>query len=190
MEPLLGRVRISELEGGKRKGKRIAIASFARYALLEGLLGYDRAKRTYNGPLYRYSPFNPRALVSSAKNKETLRKQTDLLRRYFDAVAQVTKKRDARRDPWSNTKKYALLKPTGINALLLVLSRILTMYPEANIDLPKYLKPLGTVNFTNDYVVRRGGGWKGFKNMANIIMKKLNNQHRDALRLFGKKEKS
>jgi len=186
VEPLQGMIKISELD----KGKPISIASFARYGLLEGLLGYDRIKRTYNGPLNGYSSFNPRASHKTEQNQKSLHKQADLLKRYFAAVASVTKKQDARKDPWMNRREYALLKPTGINALLLLLSRVLRVHPNANLDFLKYLKPLASVNFKRDYVVRRGGGWKGFRNMANIMIKKINKKHGNILPLFGKKDKS
>ena len=185
-DPFQGLVKISEMD----RGKPISIASFARYGLLEGLLGYDRIRRKYSGPLYAFSPFNPRASYKSERNQNALRKQGDLLRRYFSAVAEATKKRDALRDPWKNPKRFALLKPTGINALLLVLSRILRAYPNGKLDMVKYLKPLASVNFKREFVARRGGGWKGFRNMANIMIKKLNKKHGDSLQHFGKKEKS
>ncbi|MBI3004436.1 MAG: DGQHR domain-containing protein [Ignavibacteriales bacterium] len=185
-EPLQGLVKISEMD----RGKPISIASFARYGLLESLLGYDRVKRMYNGPLNSYSPFNPRASYNSAKNQAAFRKQAELLRRYFAAVAEATKKKDASRDPWKKTKEFALLKPTGINALLLVLSRILKVHPDGKLDMARYLKPLASMNFSREFIVRRGGGWKGFRNTANIMIKKLNKKHGASLQLFGKKDKS
>ena len=171
--PLKDQVKIKEVD----KGKPISISSFARYGLLEGLLGYDQKNRSYNGALYSYSPFEPKASIDSQANQDSLKKQVDLLRRYFDAVAQNTRKEDSEQDPWRNTKKYSLLKPTGINALLLVLSRIMEKYPkiESDIhqDLCTYLRPLKKVNFTREYVVRQGGGWKGFRKLANVMLRTL-----------------
>lgn len=37
--------------------------------------------------------------------------------------------------------------------------------------------------------LRNKGGWKGFRNLANEILEKLNKQNNDSLRLFGEKEK-
>jgi len=160
---------------------------------LEGLLGYDKKKRSYNGPLNIYSPFKPKATLANAANQKALEDQVDLLQRYFAAVKLNTTKANAKQDPWQNKKDYALLKTTGINALLLVLSRIMEKYPnvEKDIqkDLPTYLKPLSKVKFRGKFVVKQGGGWKGFRNFANVILGKLNAEHNDSLRLFGEKEK-
>jgi hypothetical protein len=66
-------------------------------------------------------------------------------------------------------------------------------YPkvEADIhkDLPTYLKPLSEVNFKGEFVAKQGGGWKGFRKLANIILIRLNTEHSDSLRLFGEKDK-
>ncbi len=188
-EPLKDKVKISELD----KGKPISISSFARYGLLEGLLGYSKKNRSYDGALNVYSPFKPKASLVNPVNRDSLKEQADLLRRYFDAVAQNTSNVDAMKDPWRNTTKYALLKPTGINALLLVLSRIMERYPRVESDMHKdlclYLKPLRKVNLTREFVVKQGGGWKGFRKLANVILRKLNAAHSDSLRLFGEKDK-
>ncbi len=101
-----------------------------------------------------------------------------------------TKSSDPNKDPWSRTKEYSLLKPAGINALLLVLARIMEKYHDAKLDFDAYLKPLKKVSFKRDYVAKQGGGWKGFRSLANVILRKLNQAHkRDSLRLFGTKEK-
>jgi len=189
VEPLKDKVKISELD----KGKQISLSSFARYGLLESLLGYDKKKQSYEGVLNAYSPVNSRANLTDADNQEALKVQANLLRRYFEAVALNTSNTDEKQDPWRNTKDYSLLKPTGINALLLVLSRIMEKYPkvEADIhkDLPTYLNPLRKVNFEREFVAKQGGGWKGFRKLANIILRRLNADNSDHLRLFGKKEK-
>ena len=71
-----------------------------------------------------------------------------------------------------------------------MLSRILECYPQANVDFDKYLKPLETIIFKKKYVASKGGGWKGFRELANVMLKKLKRKHRnDSLRLFGEKEK-
>ncbi len=189
IEPLKDKVRISELH----KGKPIGIPSFALYGLLEGLLGFDKKKRKYNGVLYNYAPFKPKDSADSKKNKEALEKQAELLQRYFLAVKQNTSKKSKKKDPWRNAKDYSLLKPTGINALLLVLARIMERYPNLEKDIRKdlglYLKPLSKVRFTRRFVARQAGGWKGFRNLANVILEKINSENSDSLRLFGEREK-
>lgn len=189
IDPLKNRVKISELDAGKP----ITVSSFARYGLLEGLLGFDKKNRSYNGVLNTYAPIRPKALLTNSDNQASFKKQTELLRRYFDAVEQNTRWSDEKKDPWRNTKKCSLLKATGINALLLVLSRIMEKYPRLEADiqesLPKYLRPLRKVNFAKEFVAKQGGGWKGFRKLANVILRKLNAAHGGSLRLFGKKEK-
>lgn len=101
-----------------------------------------------------------------------------------------TQNLDPTKDPWSNTKDYSLLKPAGINALLLVLSRIMEKHADASLDFKKYLKPLSKQSFKREYVARQGGGWKGFRGLANVMLRKLNKKHKsDNLRLFGEKDK-
>ncbi len=189
VEPLKDKVKISELD----KGRHISISSFAQYGLLESLLGYDKKNRTYNGALFTYSKFKPKSALANSVNQKALKKQADLLKRFFKAVELNTKKPDASKNPWLNTKEYALLKPTGINALLLVLSRIMEKYPRVETDIKKdldvYLKPLRKVKFTKKNVAKQGGGWKGFRGLANIILRNLNTAHGTTLRLFGEKEK-
>lgn len=184
--PLKNKVKISELD----KKRYISLSSFARYGLLEGLLGYEKKSQQYRGILNTYSPFNNKALLKNKTNQAAFKKQADLLRRYFEGVEHNTKKKDTTKDPWTNAKKYSLLKPAGINALLLALSRIMEKYPQANIDFKNYLKPLKNQSFKRDYVARQGGGWKGFRGLANVMLRKLNQKHKkDFLRLFGKRDK-
>ena len=163
LHPLKNKIKVSELH----EARPITITSFARYALLEGLLGFDRKGRSYNGPLHKYSPFNPRASLKSSANREAMKKQVALLQRYFAAVNHNTTSQDEAKDPWRNFRKYSLLRPTGINALLLVLSRVLERYPRCEADMHKdlriYLKPLRQMRLTRASVVKQGGGWKGFQ---------------------------
>jgi hypothetical protein len=189
MDPIKDNVRISELH----KGRPISINSFARYGLLEGLLGWDGKTRTYKGPLQAYSPFHPKASVKSSINRASMKKQADVLRRYFAAVYQNTTSPDEKKDPWRNFRKYSLLKPTGINALLLTLSRLMEKYPrledDMGKDMQKYLKPLRLVKFDHTHVANLGGGWKGFRKLANLMLKKLSSAHGASLRLFGQRDK-
>lgn len=183
--PLEGRVKIGESD----KARPITISSFARYGLLEGLLGYDRRQQTYSGVLYRCAPFQPAASVESRGNKESLGKQAAILQRFFSGVQQNTTDSAAHQDPWRNTRRYALLGPTGINALLLVLGRIMEVHDLARIDLAAYLAPLKDVDFRRNTVASKGGGWKGFRGLANVMLRRLNKQHGAELRLYGRKDK-
>lgn len=188
-EPIQGKVKIEELD----RGRPITLASFARYALLEGLLGYDGGSGKYQGPLHKYAPLGSRASVSSKANQRALARQVQALERYFVAVKRNTERAAATEDPWRNTRDYALLKPTGINALLLVLCRIMEKYPKLESDMGRsldaYLSPLRHVRFTKQYVANKGGGWKGFRSLANVMLRKLNADNHDSLRLFGAREK-
>ena len=187
--PLENKIKISELD----KGKPISISSFARYGLLEGLLGYDNKSRNHNGVLFKYSPFKKQRSVSEAGNKKALQRQTELLQRYFTAVANNTRKKNPKIDPWVNSGEYGLLKATGINALLLVLARIMEKYPEVEKDLGRslnaYLKPMKKLTFTKKIVAKQGGGWKGFRGLANMIINRLNSDNADDIKPFGKKDK-
>jgi DGQHR domain-containing protein len=190
VSPLYEKVEISELH----YARPISLASLVQFGLLETLLGYKRpsdstALPAYRGPLYRYAPFDP-SLTFDA-NASAFRKQAGLLVRFFEGVKENTKSDEEKKDPWRNTKDYALLKPTGINALFLVLGRILQRYPAGDKDLSDYLKPLGKVKFNSKYVAARGGGWKGFRNFANIMIGRLNKGKKpsDKLLRYGKKGK-
>ncbi len=63
-------------------------------------------------------------------------------------------------------------------------------YPKMDIDLQKYLKRLRKVDFRSEYVVSQGGGWKGFRNLANEILKRLNKVNADNLAFFVGREKT
>jgi len=183
--PLKNCIKISEFD----VGKPITLSSFARYGLLESLLGFNKIKAKYNGPLYKYAPFNITLEFDNEKNQKSFKKQLDLLKRFFKAVKDNTSDKNKNNDPWTNFDNYSLLKTSGINALLLVLSRIMEKYPEVNLDLSNFLKPLKNISFEREKVASYGGGWKGFRNLANEILRTLNNENGDTLRLFGEKEK-
>ena len=186
IDPLKDCVKISELD----KGRPISLSSFARYGLLEGLLGFDKKAQEYKGVLHAYAAFDNKALLKSEINEKAFKKQLDLLKRYFKGVYENTQDADPAKNPWINTKDYSLLKPAGINALLLVLSRIMKKYQQANLDFNTYLKPLRKVNFKRNYIAKQGGGWRGFRGFANVILKKINQKEKkNTLQLFGEKDK-
>ena len=178
--PLQGIIKISEFD----RGKPISLSSFVRYGLLETLLGYNKKKKEYSGPLYTYAPFDPKKKFENKENQKAFKKQRDLLIRFFDAVKANTKKEDKKLDPWRNFKDFALLKVTGINALFLVLNKIMAKYPSVDIDLKEYLEPLSQIDFSREQVASYGGGWKGFRNFANEMIKKLNESNNDNLTYY------
>jgi len=178
-------VKVSEFD----TGKPVTLSSFARYGLLESLLGFNKRKVEYRGPLYKYAPFDINLEFQNETNQKSFGKQINLLQNFFREVEKNTRNTDRNKDPWINLKDYSLLKTTGINALLLVLDRIIEKYPKMDINLHNYLNSLKDINFDREYIANQGGGWKGFRNLANEILRKLNEENGDTLRLFGEKEK-
>jgi hypothetical protein len=73
----------------------------------------------------------------------------------------------------------------------MLLSRILLKYPDAGLDFDDYLRPLTTVSFKRDAIAKQGGGWKGFRNVANILVRKINKgkSRKKKLARYGKKDK-
>ena len=145
---------------------------------------------SYSGPLFSFAGFDRGAPFDSDSNQRAFHRQVKLLVRYLEGVRRNTKTTDSETDPWQNTNDYALLRPTGINALFMVLAKILQQYPDAGVDFDRYLKPLRSIRFNRNYVARKGGGWKGFRGFANTIIKKLNKgKKKNHLALYGEKEK-
>ncbi len=171
--PLYEKVRISELH----RGRPIGLSSLVQYGLLESLLGFkvaDSGDFMYDGPLYKYAKFNPKE--EFGVNQAAFRKQRDLLIRFLVGVKKNTQCSDERRNPWINRRRYALLKPAGINALFLVLAKILAKYPSGELDFNNYLKPLKKINFSRHQVAILGGGWKGFRGLANKMIRALDKE--------------
>lgn len=186
VEPWKDLIKISEFD----PRRSIKLASFAQFALLISLLGYNKRKGKYSGPLYRYAPFEKSRDFHNAINQAAFKKQFELLKRYFSMVREKFGNENKDEDAWLNFRKYGLTKATGVNALMLVLSRILEKYPQLTIDLKTYLDPIKKVDFTNEHVVMAGGGWKGFRNLANEIIEKLNEHNNDNLQFFEQKSKT
>lgn len=182
--PLKDRVRISELH----TGRPIGLASLVQYGLLETLLGYKQATGSYAGPLFKYASFDPKKSFRSAANQASFQRHCDLLMRYLRGVRAHTSNADPTKDPWRNIRTFALLRPTGLNALFMVLAKILQKHPTAHLDFDTYLHPLSSAKFTKDYVAAKGGGWKGFRNFANTMIERLNSAGYH-LEKYGKKQK-
>ncbi len=153
IEPLVNKIKISESD----KTRSISLSSFSKSKGMETLLKFNKQKNEYNGLLYKYAPFDANLKFEEIKNQEAFKKQLDLLARFFRAVEKNTRTDDENKNPWNNKKDYALLKATGINALLLVLDRIFEKDPQMEKDLDKYLKPLKNINFEREYVASMGG---------------------------------
>jgi DGQHR domain-containing protein len=184
--PWKNMIKISEYD----TQRSITLSSFARYALLEFLLGYNKKLRKYNGPLYNYARFDPLLDFKNQRNKTAFKRQLQLLKRFFLSVHKNIVSGNPTKDIWKDFKKYSATKPTGVNAILLVLCRILEKYPDLQIaNLDNYLEPVRRVDFSSGEVASFGGGWKGFRSFANHIIKKLNKQNSDSLKLFHKKRR-
>lgn len=184
--PLKGLVKVSELH----VGKPVNLASLVQFGLLETLLGY-KPRADYSGPLFGYAKFNRNAAFGSQQNKAAFKKHVDLIDRFLVAVKGNTETGNPQTDPWLNWKDFSLLKPTGLNALFLVLAKIMKKHPNAGLDLTQFLNPVQSSLFKRNYVVRKGGGWKGFRALANSMIRKLNQgkSKLDRLTYYGKKEK-
>ncbi len=185
-KPLNSLIRVSEFD----TGRPISLSSFARYGLLDSLLGFNRKRNDYSGPLFNRARFYPDREFRSDENQRAFAMQSDVLTYFFSSVRTLTSRADASTDPWRNWRDYSLVRTTGINAQLLVLKRILDRYPGLLPNLPTYLRPIAGIRFTREVVARQGGGWKGFRGLANRIISGLNRSNRDDLRLYGEKEKS
>lgn len=165
---------ISELH--TKKERPIKLAGFVGNTLTSELIRYRARTGQFSGPLYEYAPFDTSKPFNSRLNQQAFQKQFDLLKRYFKGVREVTRKSNA--DRWANFGKYAITSTTGANALLLVLSRILTHERRTEIlrKLFAFLRPLGRTNFSRNHVARYLGQ-RGFRLFANQMMVRLNERH-------------
>jgi DGQHR domain-containing protein len=184
--PLKDKIKVSEFDTGS-----LSLSSLVKYGLLETLLGYKPASRSYSGTLFTFSPFKTGQQFMATDNQIAFKKQIGLLARYLVAIKDNTSSVDKNKNPWLNTKDYALIKPTGINALFLVLSRILEKHPQATFDFKKYLKSIKNVDFSRKNIADKGTGWQGFRMFANEIITEINKgkKSKDKIRLFGEKDK-
>ena len=114
-----------------------------------------------------------------------------LLVRFLEGAKKSTSTGDDKTDPWKNYDDYSLLRPSGINALFMVLAKILGQYPNAGVDFVQLLKPLKLVSYTRNNVAKKGGGWKGFRGLANTMIRRLNKSRskKNKFALYGEKEK-
>jgi DGQHR domain-containing protein len=85
--PLLNRVKISELQGGRP----IGISSLVSYGLLETLLGHRPKSGLYSGPLATFAPIDRNAPFDSTDNQKAFNKQLQLLIRFLQGVQTNTK---------------------------------------------------------------------------------------------------
>lgn len=184
---LRGKIKVSELHAGRP----VNLSSFVQYGLLETLLGYKLKPPVYSGPLFAYAPFNRTTPFDSEENQRSFRKQAQLLVRFLEGAKRNTQTDDPQTDPWRNTKDYSLVKPTGINALFMVLAKVLQKHPDGGLDFVAFLRPLRSVSFKKDFVAKKGGGWKGFRAFANTMLRRLNKgkSRKNRLTLYGEKEK-
>jgi DGQHR domain-containing protein len=170
-DPWKERIRIFEIS----RAKPITLAGFAKWALSRELLRRKEhvdGRIEYLGPLFKYAEFDYTRDMDYAFNKGALSRQASLLARYFKAVKQNLDRVNP--DIWDNPREYGVTKTTGVNALLLVLNRLMEQKPELDLDLVSYLRPIAHLSFKNRWIVRFGGGWDGFKSLAKRIIRDLN----------------
>jgi hypothetical protein len=172
------KIKILEIE----KRKPINLYSFAKYALLQRLLKprfqHGQVKE-YTGPLYKYAKFDFTKSVNWKKNKQALQKQSELLKTYFNIVKKIVSD-----NTWENSM-FGLTKTTGVNALLLVLQRILeTKKSFDELKIGKFLLPVKNIDFKNETLKRYGRGWDSYTTLANMIIDKLNQHNTIKLKKF------
>lgn len=184
--PLKNRIKISEFDIGN-----LSLSSFVKYGLLETLLGYKATSRSYNGKLYLFAPIKDNQPFMSTNNQESFLKQLSLLKHFFVGIKENTSPKDIKKNPWENMKEYSLIRATGINALFLVLSKVLEIYPDGKLDFKLFLKPLTNIDFSRENVAGMGTGWQGFRTFANEIIKEINKGKKKdkMLTMFGDKDK-
>ena len=182
--PWKGRVKTGEFD----TRKSITLSGFARFALLDVLLHYNKSNGQYEGSLFRLAPFFVNLKFRNRKNRAAFDKQVGVLGAFFKAVRNSVRTSNTDRDPWENFRRYALTKTTGVNALLLVLARILEKHGPS-ISWNQYLHPLGQIDFSSKTVVEFGGGWKGFRGLANHIIRRLNKENNDRLTMYRRQKK-
>lgn len=180
--PFAGLVRISEivLEEDKRP---ITLAGLSKYALTRTLLGPKiRQGRIaeYTGPLFRYAQFDWHRPFSSQANQQALQRQTDLLESYFSIVSNLLARK------WRNSKTYAVTTFAGINALMLVLNRIMeTGQSFEELRIGEFLRPLtqARISWTRRSI-RKYANWPGFRDLANKMINALNDVNQVQLGLY------
>lgn len=170
-EPWLDRIKIREIH----RGRSVTLASFTQFALLQNLLGYkeQKGKIRYEGPLFKIAPFSFNKKFGGRENSEAFEKQFEILKEYFLAVRKWTSSKSFGTNKWENFSKYGLTKATGVNALLLVLNRMLESGVKVK-DFKEFLKPIRSVRLTRKAIKKYGGGWVGFRGLANKMIGELN----------------
>ena len=151
-DPWKDMIKISELDAKKP----ITISGFAKTILLLKLLGYNKKTKTYSGNLYKIAPFYPEKPFDSDENQKAFKRQISILIRFLAAIREKAKDKDPKLDKWLNPKKYGLTKFTSVNALLLVLNKLLEKDPRLSMDLNQWLSVIKTIDFKNE---RFAGIW-------------------------------
>ena len=172
-DPWKNMIKISELD----IKRPITISGFAKTKLLTKLLKYDKKTKQYSGNLYRIAPFNPNKKFSNSENQEAFKKQINILIRFFQAVKINAEDEDKAKDMWVNHKQYGLTKFTSVNALLLVLDKLLEKDPILSIDLVEKLSSIHAVDFRNEQLLQYGRGYPAMPKIANKIIEKMNSQY-------------
>ena len=173
IQPWENMIKISELD----TKKPISISGFAKTKLLSTLLGYNKKTKTYSGSLYNVAPFDHTKPFSDEQNQAAFNKQISTLVRFFTGIREAVYNRDSDKDQWLNSKKYGLTKFTSVNALLLVLDRLLEQDLSLSMDLNEVLSATAKVDFKNETLLQYGRGYPAMPKIANKIIKQINSQH-------------
>lgn len=183
--PFAGLVKISQ-KPTRGKKKPITLAGLSKYALYKDLLSPTFAKGKisgYVGSLFNYAPFDWKLSAGGPLNRNAMERQVGLLTTYFTIVKALMGRK------WTNDKKYGLTTYTGINALLLVLNRILTAgvsLEEAS--LRELLKPLSGARLpiTKRKIIRFAN-YPGFRGLANRMIGVINASGKGSLAPYEEK---
>lgn len=168
-EPFLGLIQTSTNED---KGK-ISIAGFARPYFLLDLLGYDSKTNNYSGPLYSLAKFDPKKTMEKGKNLSVLKKHVEVLKKFFKAAKKNSYNSEKKILMWDD-KDYGLFGTWGINALLLVLTAILKHEKKLSVDFDKYLKVLGSIDFSKSKISDLPRGYGASTSLADEIIDAIN----------------
>ncbi len=178
-DPWKGMIKVSEMD----TKKPITISGFAKTKLLHTLLGYDKKTNTYSGNLYNVAKFDVAKPFSDRGNQEAFKKQASILVRFFGIIRNKVRDEDPEKDKWLNNKEFGLTRFTTVNALLLVLDKLLEKDLELNLDLDELLNAIDMVDFRNKELLKHGRGYPAMPLIANEMIKAMNKRYSVELNL-------
>lgn len=185
-EPWKNLIKISELD----TGKPISNNAFANMKLLDTLLGYKKKSKDpnpYVGVLYEMAPFDTRLEFANPKNQASFTKQVSVLKYFFQIIRDYVKDNNMENDRWLNHDRYGLTSRESVNALFLVLDRILK-YDNNLKNWPKYISSIDAVNYEKSKLLKHGRGFPAYSSIANTIIGRINRDHKIKLRKIEKRK--